>query len=87
MPEATTTQEKLAETLAKSGIPYKQIKCYGSQITVTAWSREAADKWAGLLANFAKVRGIVESRDYDKANQNTMLRPSTHRVFLIGARV
>ena len=82
-----TAQEQMTDRLAKAGIPFKEIKCYGSQITVKAWSREAADKWAALLANFAKVRGIVESRDYDKANHNTMLRPSTHRVFLIGARV
>ena len=82
-----TAQEQMKAQLAKSGIPHKEIQVFGSQIIVTSWSREAANKWAGLLAKFATVRGVVESVDYNQANRNTTLRPTTHRVWRTGARV
>lgn len=80
-----TLQEQMQVTLQQSGIPAKEIRVYGSQIVITAYSRQAAQRWASLLARFAKVRGIVESRDYAKKNTNTVLRPSTVNVWRIGA--
>ncbi|MGI9489328.1 MAG: hypothetical protein ACR2RF_26260 [Geminicoccaceae bacterium] len=61
-----TPQQKMKAMLAKTGIPHKEIECYGSQIVITSWSEAAARKWASLLANFATVRGIVKTTDYNK---------------------
>ncbi|ABQ38474.1 hypothetical protein [Bradyrhizobium sp. BTAi1] len=58
-----TPQQRMQALLAKAGIPAKEIKVYGSQIVVTCHSRNAAERFAALIANFAKVRGIVESVD------------------------
>jgi len=87
-----TPQEKMAATLAKAGIPAKEIKCFGSQIIITAWSRDAAMKWADLLAKFAKVRGVVEGRDetkdpsgYFAANPGLVKGEFYHPVWRIGA--
>ena len=82
-----TSQQQIAATLAKSGIPAKEIKVYGSQIMIVAWSRGAADKWASLISKFAKVRGVVKSYDHDKINTNTVLRPSSHDVWLVAATI
>lgn len=90
----TTIQERLKAQLVKSGLPYKRIDCYGSQIVVTAWSLDAAKKWANLLAKFATVRGIVESMDETKddseirkANPGLVKSKFFHPVWVVGARV
>jgi len=77
----------MAEKLTKSGIPHKEIHCYGSQIVVTSWSRDAAEKWAMLLTKFAKVRGILEALDEAKVNKNTMLLPSKVKIWRTYARL
>jgi hypothetical protein len=82
-----TPQDAMAAKLAEAGIPSKEIRCYGAQIVITAWSRDAADKWADLLAKFATVRGVVRSRDDAKVNRNTMLKPSTVEVWRVFAKV
>jgi hypothetical protein len=82
-----TIQEQIKAQLERSGIPHKEIKVFGSQIIVISWSRDAADKWARLIAKFATVRGVVESVDYNKENRNTVLRPTKHKVWLTGARI
>lgn len=74
-------------TLLKSGIPAKDVKVYGSQIMVVTWSRDAADKWASLIARFAKVRGPVQSWDRNVKNRNTVLRPTSHEVWLVGGHM
>lgn len=79
--------KKMQAKLEQAGIPHKEIQCYGDQIVVTAWSRNAADKWASLLSRFATVRRIVETIDCDKVNTNTTLRPSTHKVVRVFARI
>ena len=80
-------QERMRATLVRAGIPHKEIQCYGEQIVITAWSRDAAEKWAALLATFAKVRGLIKSIDYAKENKNTMLKPSTVEVWRVFARI
>lgn len=82
-----TNRTRMQALLAKSGIPAKEIKVFGSQILIKCYSRDAAEKFAGLLAKFATVRGVVESYDYAKVNRNTMLRPSTVQVWLVGAHI
>lgn len=80
-------QEAMKERLEQVGIPFKAIECYGSQIVITSWCRESAERWAGLLGRFAKVRGITHSVDYAKENKNTVLRPSTVEVWRTFARI
>lgn len=72
---------RMKAKLEASGIPYKRIECYGSQIVVTSYSSDSAAKWATLLANFAKVRGTIETLDDAVRNRNTVLRPSKVRVW------
>lgn len=81
------SQQKMQTLLSQAGIPAKEIKVFGSQIIITCWSRDAAEKFAGLLTKFAKVRGIVESRDNNLVNTNTVLRPTSHKVWRVGAYV
>jgi len=76
-----TKQQQIKDTLTKTGLPFKEIDCYGRQIVVTSWCRESSMKWAQLLAKFATVRGITESVDYAKENKNTVLRPTTVKVW------
>lgn len=76
-------QEQIKATLLKSRIPVKEVEVYGSQIVITAWSREAANKWASLVSKFAKLRGVVETMDYNKVNENTVLIPSAHKVWRV----
>lgn len=82
-----TPQEQIQETLAKSGIPAKEIRCYGSQIMITAWSQDAATKWAMLLAKFSTVKNTVRTVDYCKENKNTVMMPSTVEVWRVWATV
>lgn len=57
-------QNKMKAKLETAGIPFKEVEVYGNQIVVTAWSKDAADKWQVLLAKFAKIRGAIQSMDY-----------------------
>ncbi len=82
-----TIQQQLRDAMAKSGIAHKEIEVYGSQIVVTAWSRDAAVKWADLIAKFATIRGVIESMDYNAENRNTVMLPSAHKVWRVFARV
>lgn len=82
-----TPQQRMKALLAKVGVPFKEIECYGSQIVITAWSRDAAEKWAGVLARFATYRGTVQSVDYNKINRGTVLRRTAHDVWRVYARL
>jgi hypothetical protein len=53
----------MKETLEGAEIPFKKVECYGSQIVITAWSQEAANKWATLLGTFSEVRGQTRGLD------------------------
>lgn len=82
-----TLQERMRATLERAGIPARQIDVYGSQIMVTCQGRETAQRWASLLAQFATRVRTVESLDYVKKNRGTVLRPTTLRVWRIGATI
>jgi hypothetical protein len=79
--------DKMKATLEATGLPYKQVECYGSQIVVTAWCQESANRWASLLARFAKVRGQTQGLDEKKdGNPTGMLRDkyvTVYRVFAV----
>lgn len=78
-----TSQDHMQAKLAQSGIPYKEIRCYGSQITVTTLSRQAAAQWVDLLGKFSRVKGCIHTYEYNKVNQNTMLNPTMHKVWRV----
>jgi len=89
-----TPQQQMKELLAKVDIPAKTIECYGSQIVVTAWSDEAARKWAAVLNRFAEVRGIVKTIEktkdpsgYFAANPGLVKSTFVHDVWRVFARV
>lgn len=80
-----TIQHQMKATLEKAGLPFKRIEVYGSQIVVTTVARDSANRWAQLLAQFSKVRGITESLD-EKHDATHGTPPSlkytrVHRVF------
>lgn len=85
--DLATPQSRMKAKLEASGLPYKEVECYGSQIVVTCWSRDAADRWALLLARFAKFLGITQSVDYAKENRGTCLLPTTVDVWRAFARI
>ena len=80
-----TPQQAIQAKLGTVGIPAKEIRVYGSQIMITAWSEGAARKWARLLAQFATVKAMKESVEYTKVNAGGCLNPSTYRVWLVWA--
>ena len=82
-----TLQEQMQAKLESVGLPFTEIKCYGHQITVECISRETAGKWSNLLSRFAKVRGTISSRVYNQENQNTVMRPTWHRVYRVYAAI
>ena len=82
-----TTQQRMADTLRQVGLPYKGINVYGRQIVVTSHCRDTAEKWAGVLAQFAQIRAVVPAIDYAQDNKKTVMRPSTVRVWRTFARV
>ncbi len=82
-----TPQQNLQAKLIKCGLPHKEVRVYGSQIMITAWSRDAADKWQRLLCRFARVKSVVESVDYNQVNRNTVMNPTVHTVWRVWATI
>lgn len=82
-----TTQDKIKAALLKTGLPVKEIEVYGRQIVVTAWSLDAANNWAAVIAKFATLRGVVASMDYNEKNTNTVMIPSAHKVWRVFGRI
>ena len=82
-----TTQHKIKAALLKTGLPVKEIEVYGSQIVITAWSVDAANNWASVVARFATLRGVIASMDYDEKNTNTVMLPSCHKVWRVFGRI
>lgn len=87
-----TPQQAMTAKLAESGIPAKQIRVFGSQIIVTCWSRDAAERFSALLSKFATVRGVVRSVDktkdtsgYFAANPGLVKGDFHHEVWRVGA--
>ena len=82
-----TPQDRMRQKLASVGLRAREIKVYGSQIMITAMGRITIQRWASLLAKFAKVNAIIEAHDYNVENTNTVLLPSTHKVWRVWATV
>lgn len=80
-----TAQSKVKALLEKTGIAAREIQVFGSQILITCASQEAAQKFAGVIANFARVRSVFESLDYAKANQVGQMSPTMIKVWRVSA--
>jgi uncharacterized membrane-anchored protein len=77
-----TIQAQIKTTLAKAGIPAREIEVYGRQIVITSACQDTARDWAALLAKFATVRGIVETVDEAKdQSHRTTIRPKYVKVW------
>lgn len=63
-----TVQDAMQRTLEACNIPHREIKCYGSQITIECASYHTAERWSHILGKFAKIRGIV--KDYVEKSDN-----------------
>jgi hypothetical protein len=82
-----TMTARLESILRSGGLKFKDVDAFGSQVIVTCWSRDAAEKVAKVLkrATF-NLRGIVESVDYNEnQSKRTTNRPAMHRVWRVGA--
>lgn len=84
---APTLQQRMQAKLAQSGIPWREIKVFGSSILITCQSRDTAQRWASLLAQFARVTGVGEGYDEAKVSKGTCLLPSKVAVWRVGARI
>ncbi len=82
-----TPQEKMKAKLEGLGLPFREVKCYGSQITVEAWCLESAKRWAAVLGKFSTVRGVVESTPYTKATEDLPNRREVVKVWRVYAAV
>lgn len=81
-------QQQMKATLESTGLPYKQIECYGSQIVVTANSEDAAIKWGSLLEKFSRVRRTAfESMDEAVTQKGTCLNRTYVKVWRTFATV
>lgn len=77
-----TPQQQIKAKLESLGIPFKAVDVYGRQIVVTCFSRDASEKFARVIAQFAKVRRAgFESVEHAKVNKGTNLNPSVVKVW------
>lgn len=85
--QAGTTQSLLRATLERAGIPSLEIKCYGSQVMVTAKGHATAEKWASVLAKFCgTVRAPRESWEMNRADADRS-RPRHYKVWRVWGTV
>ena len=84
---AETPQQRMKAKLEGLGLPYKEIKVYGSQVMITVWSETAAKKWHSVICRFTNSKRPVKSIDYNKENRGTCLLPTRHEVWLIGGTI
>lgn len=83
-----TPQQKMQCKLEEVGLPFKEIKVYGSQIMITSLCRSTAESWSQVLARFAKVRVAAKACLDDAAlNKGTVLMPSKVHVWRTWATV
>lgn len=79
-------QEHIHNLFVMADLPFKRLDVYGSQIVVVCWSKDAADKIAYILQKGSfKIRGIIESFDYNQENKKLLANPSTHKVYKVFA--
>lgn len=84
-----TPQEKMEAAMKKLGIPFSEIRVFGSQIHVDCRSYSAAQQWRAALARFSKVRGVRQvkrmKKDQAKVERERRAGASTPRYYLVWA--
>ncbi len=66
-----TPQDELKAKLEALGIPFREVKVYGSQIVVTCRSTSAAERWGRVLSKLATVKKVaLRSTDYAKSEEH-----------------
>lgn len=81
-------EQRLEGLLNELGIKTKEINCYGSQVVITCWSQDNAERAATTLkkASFT-IRGIIKSFDYNKdQSKRKTISPAVHTVYKVFAR-
>jgi hypothetical protein len=71
-----TPQQRMKARLESLGLPYREVKVYGSQISVECACQATASKWASLIAEFARLKGVIESLAYTKSTEGCFSRDS-----------
>lgn len=76
-------QNQIKELLIKSQVSaYKEIRCFGSQIMVTCFSNDAAEKWADLLGQMGcSVKPIAKGKNETKNEQQEISYSDVFRVW------
>jgi len=82
-----TTANQIQAILEGINLPSREIRCYGSQVTVECLSQETCQKWAEVISKFATVRAIIESLAYTQKNTNLSSNPSTMTVYRLYAKI
>lgn len=83
----SSPQSRMQGTLEGVGLPYREIKVYGTRITVECVSEATASKWASLLATFATVQGVIPSTVQAAVQHGTSLCPTMILVWRVYAKV
>lgn len=80
-----SNSERLAAILTAGGIAFKDVWMGQHTGILTFWGEPMARRAAMLLqrASFKVTGGPREQRDYAKENKNTVLRPSTVKVWRV----
>ena len=48
------------------GLPFVEIEVFGSQILITCKCRESANRWTGVVKQFATLRGVAPGQNMVK---------------------
>ena len=78
-------QDQIKKILEAIELPNREIKIYGSQITIECVSRSTCEKWSGIVKKFAKVRKIIESFSYTKQNYKQSVLQQSIKVYRLYA--
>jgi hypothetical protein len=82
-----TAQELLKAKLESINLPHREIRCYGSQITVECMSNDACLKWADIISKFATIKGIIKTDAYAKKNKKMSVNLSVVEVYRLYAMI
>ena len=86
-PPGSSLQERMQAKLSEAGIAFKRIHVYGNQIMITAWSDDAAQRWADLLSKFSTINGVIRSLDENLDQPAGQWNREFHQVWRISATI
>jgi hypothetical protein len=85
----TERNEKLAESFRFSGIAVKEVEQYGSQLVVTCFCEDSANRAAKAVraTGMWAVRRVMKALEDAKQNEGSFLCPSVVTVWRVYARL